>query len=232
MARKKRRRFAEVKSLSNCFDRDDVGPGGQWVRDFFGGDRPLILELGCGKAEYTLALADRFPGHDIVGIDRRSDRFWRAAREALSHSISNVAFLRADIADLGLYFDEGQVDTLWIPFPDPRPKRRQAKHRILGRPFLAMYRRILAPDGEVHVKTDDSDTVEFLLDEIAAAGGQVKVENRDIHQTRGGDELLDVATTFEKRHLERGRNIQYVSFTWRSGPGDSGELQAAGRGRS
>ena len=215
MGRKKRRRFEEVKDLSNCFDRDDVGPGGDWVRGFFGDDHGLILELGCGKGEYSLALAERFRERHIVGIDKRSDRFWKAARQALLRGIPNVAFLRADIADLSLYFDDGQIETIWIPFPDPRPKRRQAKHRILSLPFLEMYRQILGPGGTVHVKTDDSATVEDLCSTVRAAGGRVDDVVSDIHEQPVDDELLSVRTTFESKHLERGRTVKYVSFHFR-----------------
>ena len=212
MGRKKQKRFEEVVSFQNCFDRDDVGPGGRWVGAFFGNDRPLILELGCGKGEYSLALAGRFPSHNVIGIDKRSDRFWKAARPALAHRVSNVAFLRADVADLELYLDPRQVETIWIPFPDPRPKRRQAKHRILSEPFLEMYSRILSPGGVVHVKTDDPATVEGLLEAVEGVGGTVLSVIRDIDAEAVDDDLLLVRTTFERRHLERGRTVRYVAF--------------------
>ncbi len=212
MARKKRKRFEEVERFPNCFDRDDVGPGGTWIHASFGNDHPLILELGCGKGEYSLALAERCPSRNVVGIDRRSDRFWKAARLALTRRISNVAFLRADISDLDLYFDESQVETIWIPFPDPRPKRRHAKHRILARPFLEMYKKILIPGGRVHVKTDDDATVTELLSAVREAGGRVDMAIEDILDQPADEELVSIRTTFEAKHLEQGRSIKYVAF--------------------
>jgi tRNA (guanine-N7-)-methyltransferase len=212
MGRKKRRRFLEVEGFPNCFDRDDVGPGGDWAHEFFGNENSLALELGCGKGEYSLALALESPQRNVVGIDKRSDRFWKAARLALERGVSNVVFLRADITDLDLYFDAGQIEAIWIPFPDPRPKRRQAKHRILSQPFLEMYRRILVPGGTIHVKTDDAETFDDLLSTVRQAGGHLDEVIEDLQGQTDGNGLLAVRTTFESRHLERGRRVKYVSF--------------------
>lgn len=212
MGRKKRRRFEEVRDFPNCVNRDEVGPRGRWVREFFGNDHGLILELGCGKGEYSLALAERFQGRNIVGIDKRSDRFWKAAQQAIARGIPNIVFLRADIADLELYFDGGQVEAIWMPFPDPRPKRRQAKHRILSPPFLEMYRWILVPGGKIHVKTDDDATVDDLLSAVRSVGGRVEESIENLHEQPVDDALLSVRTTFESRHLDRGRTVKYLAF--------------------
>jgi len=215
MARKKRLRFEALPTLPNSFDRDDAGPGGDWVRAHFENDRPLVLELGSGKGEYTLTLARLNPTFNVVGIDRRGDRLWIAATRALREGLANAAFLRADIHDLKLYFDEGQIDSIWLPYPDPRPKRRQAKHRLLSPEFLCRYRTLLRKGGKLHVKTDDRFLFEYVQESVAQVGGTIHEISDDLYRTEPETELLGVRTTFEERHLQAGRSIKYVSFSLR-----------------
>ncbi len=212
MSRSKKKRFVELEAFSNAYDRDRAGPGGEWIRRHFGNNRPLSLELGCGKGEYTLALGRRFPLRNALGVDRKGDRLWKGARQALEEALRNVLFLRANIEDLRFYLDEGQVDSIWLPFPDPMPKRRQIKHRLLSGSFLALYRLILRPEGRVHLKTDDDALFRFALEAVSDFGGRVVSCIRDVRGAGPGDELLGVRTTFERRHLAEGRRIQYLSF--------------------
>lgn len=213
MSRKKRRRFAELKTFPNVFNRDEAGPGGAWIRDHFGTVRPLYLELGCGKGEYTLALARRYPDNHVVAVDRKGDRLWKGAKRALEERLGNALFLRADIEDLHFYLDEGQVSEIWIPFPDPLPKRRQAKHRILSTSLLQTYRRILIPQGLVHLKTDDDGLFNLALQTVERIGGQIRLQSLDIYQSSSYEELLWLSTTFQRRHLEKGKTIKYVAFS-------------------
>jgi tRNA (guanine-N7-)-methyltransferase len=213
MSRKKRLRFEALPQLPNSFDRDDAGPGGAWVGKHFGNTLPLILELGCGKGEYTLALARNNPTFNVIGIDRRGDRLWIAATGALRAGLSNAAFLRADIHDLKLYFDDHQLESIWLPFPDPRPKRRQAKHRLLSPEFLRNYRKLVRPGGRLHVKTDDKFLFEYLQESVGQVGGTIHEINDNLYEAVPETELLGVRTTFEERHLQAGRSIKYVSFS-------------------
>ncbi|GAB4115841.1 MAG: tRNA (guanosine(46)-N7)-methyltransferase TrmB [Acidobacteriota bacterium] len=221
MARKKLKRFAQLPLLPNFRGRDQVGPGGAWVARHFGTERPLILELGCGKGEYALALAARFPDRHVLAVDRKGDRLWCGATAALRQGLDNVVFLRTDALDLTLFLDPGQVETIWLPFPDPLPRRRHAKHRLLSASALEEFRRVLRPGGTVHLKTDDAGLWETTREALAASGGRVVAASSDIYAEAGLDPLVYVSTTFERRHLQQGKRIRYLAFTL-DGPGVTG----------
>ncbi|HUV14474.1 MAG TPA: tRNA (guanosine(46)-N7)-methyltransferase TrmB [Acidobacteriota bacterium] len=213
MSRKKQRRFAELEHLPNALDSSMLSAGGNWVRNLFKNDSPVVLELGCGKGEYTLALARVYRDTNVIGVDRKGDRIWKGAKRALEEPLSNVAFLRARIEHLGDYFDSGQVQEIWMPYPDPLPKRRQAKHRVLSLPFLETYRRILVKGGIVHVKTDDAGLIEYVIETLSEYGRAiVKRVSHDLYAEEPDDELLRIETTYERRHLDVGRTIKYISF--------------------
>lgn len=213
MARKKLKRFAEVEEFPNTFRLNELKDGGEWVEDYFGNRLPLVLELGCGKGEYTLELARRDSQRNFVGIDRKGERIWQGARKALDEGITNVAFLRMNIKDLSEAFCEEQVEEIWIPFPDPLPKKKQQKHRLLASSFIDLYRTLIEPGGRVYLKTDDGvffeDVVKTLSDE-----GDVEVfaVSRDIYGDDEATEATQIQTTFEKRHLEAGKSIKYLAF--------------------
>ncbi len=219
MARKKLKRFAQLPHLPNFRDRDQVGPGGAWAAEHFGCRRPLILELGCGKGEYALALAAHYRDRHVVAVDRKGDRLWCGATAALREGLTNVVFLRTDALDLTLFLDPGQVECIWLPFPDPLPRRRHAKHRLLSVPALEGFRRVLRRGGTVHLKTDDPTLWEAAQRALAAAGGRVVAASTDIHAETGLDPLVYVSTTFERRHLARGKRIRYLAFTLDEHPG-------------
>ncbi len=213
MSRKKQRRFAELEHLQNALDSSMLTGGGNWVRALFENDNPLVLELGCGKGEYTLALGRRYRDANVIGVDRKGDRIWKGAKRALAEPLENVAFLRARIEKLSDYFDPGQVREIWMPYPDPLPKRRQAKHRVLSPSFLETYRRILVKGGIVHVKTDDSGLIEYVIESLSEYGRAiVKRVSHDLYAEEPNDELLRIETTYERRHLDAGRTIKYISF--------------------
>lgn len=212
MPRKKLKRFAALPELPNFRDRDQVGPGGDWLRDHFGVDRPVILELGCGKGEYSLALAEARPDRSVIGVDRKGDRLWCGATAALARELPNAVFLRTDALDLRLYLNPGQVESIWLPYPDPLPRRRHAKHRLLSTEALESFRCVLLPGGLVHLKTDDVMLVEAALDALRSVSARVIRETRDLYSQPDLDPLTRVPTNFERRHLARGRRICYLEF--------------------
>lgn len=214
MSRKKRKRFADLPGLPNTYDRAGTGLGGGWLRRHFGDDRPVCLELGCGKGEYSLAMSRLYPDTRVVGVDRKGDRIWKGATQALAEKLTNLVFLVADVEDVTLYFDEGQVSEIWLPFPDPLPKRRHAKHRLLSVPYLEKYRRLLKPDGVIHLKTDDEALYRLALEAAAEAGAVVLRKSGDLYSEPGLEPVLRIETTFERRHREVGRTIKYLSFTF------------------
>jgi tRNA (guanine-N7-)-methyltransferase len=213
MSRKKQRRFAELEHLPNVLDSSALPTGGNWVRTHFENDKSLILELGCGKGEYTLALGRSCPDANVIGVDRKGDRIWKGAKRALAEPLDNVAFLRARLEKLSDYFDPGQVQEIWMPYPDPLPKRRQAKHRILSPPFLETYHKILQTDGIVHVKTDDVGLIENVIEALSEYGrAVVKRLSLDLYAEEPSDGLLRIETTYERRHLDAGKTVKYISF--------------------
>jgi tRNA (guanine-N7-)-methyltransferase len=220
MSRKKRRRFAQLKEFSNVLDRNQVAHDDHWIQKHFGNDHPIVLELGCGRGEYTIALALDDPDRNILGIDKKGARLWKGARYALEMGIRNAAFLRISIEDLVEFIPAGKVEEIWIPFPDPLPKRRQAKHRLISRPFLDIYRAKLKKRGRIHLKTDDEDLVNYLLHLLESYPAAIHENSEDLYAAETLNPLLSVKTTYELRYLEAGRSIKYVCFGF-----DEGERQ-------
>ncbi|MBU0530550.1 MAG: tRNA (guanosine(46)-N7)-methyltransferase TrmB [Nanoarchaeota archaeon] len=211
MAKKKLRKFAEVKTFSNVFEFPEK-MAGKW-NDYFKNKNPFILELGCGKGDYTLALARLFPKKNLIGVDRKADRIWRGAKTALEEKITNATFLRIYIEKITDYFSNGEVDEIWITFPDPFPKRRSVKKRLTSPSFLNMYRQILKPDGLIHLKTDDLRFFQYTIQVLKSEKYKIRKQITDIYSSEV-DELLQIKTTYEKRHMEEGRKIHYLCFSF------------------
>jgi len=216
MSRKKLRRFAELETLPNFFRYFNIGKGGGWIRDYFANDRALTLELCCGKGDFSLELAGIFPERNVLGIDRKGDRIWSGATRALERNLSNVAYLQTDIEILGDLLDENQVEEIWVTFPDPLPKRKQAKHRILGSRFLAIYGRLLRPGALIHLKTDAEDFLDSTLEGLQDEKVEIKLIRKDIYASALGDPLLEIKTDFERKHLAEGRKIHYLAFSFKA----------------
>lgn len=225
MPRKKLTRFAELKELSNVLESGRVALEANWIQKHFGNDHPLILELGCGRGEYTLALACRYRTHNVVGVDRKGARLWKGARKALEEGIHNAAFIRIKIEDIFECLGATQVEEIWIPFPDPLPKRRQAKHRLISPPFLDSYRAALSEGGRIHLKTDDEGLVRYLLELLVDYPAVIHKCEHDLHAYESVDSLMSVRTTYERRHLEAGRKIKYVCFGFVEAGTTGSELQ-------
>ena len=213
MARKKLIRFRELRDMPNVVDRSEAVPRGEWVDEYLPGKEPLILELGCGRGEYSLGLARLDSENRVIGIDRNGARIWKGATRALEEGLENLVFLRTDIEYLGDHFSPGQVSTIWIPFPDPLPKRRQAKHRLVGPRLLDTYRPLLADSGAVHVKTDDPELFEYALESSRRAGARIETVCRELAE--GGDEpQAAIVTTYERRYRDEDRAIHYCRFSF------------------
>jgi tRNA (guanine-N7-)-methyltransferase len=208
MARKKRRRFAELVKMDNVVDgrRSERG----WFEKIFGLQGAVLLELGCGRGEYTLALARSRPERGALGVDRNGGRLWKGARAALDEGLVNAVFLRSPIEYLEDHVPPGRVGEIWLPFPDPLPKNRQARHRLLAPLFLERYRRLLCPGGSVHLRTDDAGLVDFAEQSVRAVGGGVLAGVDGV--TDSGDGVAAVQTTYEKRYRAEGRTIYERAF--------------------
>lgn len=213
MARHKKRKFAELATFDNFFDQP-IGISGDWREMFFKNSNPLILELGCGKGEYTNELGKRFPDINFIGIDLKGVRLWRAAKNAIEAKLTNVAFLKINIDHITEFFNGGEVDEIWIPFPDPYPKPSKWKKRLVSSKFLSMYKQILKPYGIVHFKTDNTALYEFALETFSEQKLEVLENTNDLY----GSEILNsynsIPTYFEQLFKEKGETIKYIKFNF------------------
>lgn len=222
MGKNKLRRFAENKVLPNVFQptRAEALEGyhlkGKWKKEIFKNDHPLVLELGCGKGEYSVGLAKAFPEKNFLGIDIKGARFWFGAKEAHTEGILNVAFLRTQIELLDYFFAEGEVDEIWITFPDPQIKYRRTKHRLTNPVFLELYQKILKPGGIIHLKTDSEYLHGYTLGLLQGLGHPIETAHHDIYGAPEYDPgtplLREVKTHYETLFESKGKTITYIRF--------------------
>ncbi|MEJ7778718.1 MAG: tRNA (guanosine(46)-N7)-methyltransferase TrmB [Daejeonella sp.] len=213
MGKDKIRRFAEITAFDNVIELDDgKNIKGNWSESQFKNNNPLILELGCGKGEYTVNLAKLFPGRNFIGIDYKGNRIWRGAKTALEENISNVAFLRIQIENLLDYFAESEVSEIWITFPDPQPQISREKKRLTSQRFLNMYKIVLQKDGIIHLKTDSDSLYLYTLHRVTEPGFKLHISTEDLYGSAFADEILSIKTYYEKKYLVSKKNINYVKF--------------------
>ena len=185
---------------------------GDWA-SFFGNNNPIVLELGCGKGEYTVGLAKRNPSKNYIGVDIKGARFWRGAKIAMEEGLKNVAFLRSQIELVDLLFGEKEVSEIWITFPDPQIKYKRTKHRMTNPDFLKKYKHILKPDGVVNLKTDSEFMHGYTLGLLQGLGHEIIYSNHDVYKNEGApSEVLEIQTFYENQYLEKGKPITYIQF--------------------
>ncbi|OBQ57298.1 tRNA (guanosine(46)-N7)-methyltransferase TrmB [Tamlana sp. s12] len=219
-SKNKLRRFKENETFSNVFQptRDELVESqfklkGQWRTEVFKNNNPLVLELGCGKGEYSVALAQKYPDKNFIGIDIKGARFWRGAKTAIEDGISNVAFLRTQIELIDHAFAEGEVDEIWITFPDPQIKYKRTKHRMTNAIFLERYKKILKPEGVVNLKTDSEFMHGYTLGLLHGAGHEVLYANHNVYKQEGSpEEVTSIQTFYESQYLEQNKAITYIRF--------------------
>lgn len=209
MGHKKLIRFEEIKSFPNVLIFPE-GIKGQWA-SHFQNDNPITLELACGKGEYTLALARRFPDRNFIGVDIKGNRIWKGAKAALEEKMPNVAFLRIQIDHIDRYFSPGEVADIWITFPDPFLRESKAKKRLTHLRFLHLYQKILQPGGFIRLKTDSPELYTFTREVIAENKCLLRRDIPDVYAAEP-DEILRVKTYYEGLHLQDGRTIRYLEF--------------------
>ena len=190
--------------MPNVVDGGREAPG--WFDAAFGPEAPVLLELGCGHGDYLLERARREPRRHFLGVERNGARLWKGARQALDEGLRNVVFLRSTVEGLDEHLPPGRTAEIWILFPDPLPKRHQSKHRLVSPGFLECYRRLLAPGGTVHLRTDSETLTTFAEGAVRAAGGWVVAAD-----TPGQDEPA-AETRYERRYREEGRPIHERVF--------------------
>ena len=187
---------------------------GAWGERHFGNDRPITLELACGRAEYTVGLARRFAERNFIGVDIKGNRIWFGARQALDEGLDNAAFLRTDITLLRHFFAPGEVAEIWITFPDPYLKKSKARKRLTAHRFLDLYRELAGPGVTVHLKTDEIRLYAFSVESVAAYGAAIECAVEDIDAVPGGPPVpeLEIPTYYERLHRDLGKSIKYLRF--------------------
>ncbi len=217
-SKNKLKRFRDNDSFENVIQpsRQEILKGfefkGRW-NTIFSNSNPIVLELGCGKGEYTLALAERYPEKNFIGIDIKGARLWRGAKTALENKLPNVRFLRMNIELIDAVFDESEVSEIWITFPDPQIKYKRTKHRLTNIHFLDRYKKILDGDGLVHLKTDSEFLHGYTLGLLQGLDKEIVYSNNDVYRQSGSPAVVtEVQTFYESQYLEMGKPITYLSF--------------------
>jgi tRNA (guanine-N7-)-methyltransferase len=219
-SKNKLKRFKENETFSNVFQpmREELVDSqyefkGEWNASVFKNDNPLILELGCGRGEYTVELAKKFPNKNFIGIDIKGARFWRGAKTAIEDHIPNVAFIRTQIELVDCVFAENEVDEIWITFPDPQIKYKRTKHRMTNSQFLKRYKTILKPEGVVNLKTDSEFMHGYTLGLLQGEGHEVLYANHNVYKQEGSpEEVTSIQTYYESQYLEQNKPITYIRF--------------------
>lgn len=185
---------------------------GKWNEDYFKNSNPIILELACGAGEYTVGMAEIYPNKNFIGVDIKGNRLFNGAGYAIEQKLNNVAFIRGRIEMLDLYFGPEEIDEIWITFADPFPTDRRRKHRLTFTRFLEMYKKLLKPNGLIHLKTDSDLLYDFTLEMIEENNAKILYQNNDIYTNGYEEPLLDIKTKYEKMHLKNGKTVKYVKF--------------------
>jgi len=220
MAKKKLQRFDELMGFERTFQfpyplvHTEHGMRGNWRKRVFNNSNPIVLELGCGRGEYTVGLAKAFPETNFVGVDVKGARLWRGAKTINEENMLNAAFLRVRIEWVPEFFEAGEVDEIWVTFPDPQPQLSRENLRLTNPSFLSLYRRLTANGGCFHLKTDNAGLFEYTVETLSAFPGQFEVCTRDLYREPPDNFDLTIQTTYEKRFLAEGVPIKYLRFRW------------------
>ena len=217
MGKNKLKKFADMETIDFVFQypfsklqQDGFPLKGRWHADFFRNDNPIVLELGCGKGEYTVGLARRFPDKNFIGVDIKGARMWTGASEAREGQMTNVAFLRTSIELIESFFAPGEVSEIWITFPDPQMKK--VRKRLTSTRFMDHYRKVLVDGGKIHLKTDSPFLYRYTSLMTALNSLPVVADTDDLYASAQADEILDIKTHYERQWLARGLTIKYICF--------------------
>ena len=217
MGKNKLQKFADMASYPHVFEYPcSVAENvpfemkGKWGKEFFKNDNPIIIELGCGRGEYTVGLGRMFPDKNFIGVDIKGSRMWSGATDSLKEGLGNVAFLRTNIEIIDRFFAEGEVSEIWLTFSDPQMKK--ATKRLTSTYFMNRYRKFLKPDGIVHLKTDSNFMFTYTKYMIEENKLPVLFVTEDLYHSDLVDDILGIQTYYEQQWLERGLNIKYIKF--------------------
>ena len=217
MSKGKLQKFAEMNTFQNVLQphsrdvlNNDFVLKGKWNTNYFNNENKITLELGCGKGEYTVGLAHRFPDKNFIGIDIKGSRIWKGAKEAIESELSNVAFLRTRIEFINSFFSKNEIEEIWFTFPDPQLKK--PLKRLTSSRFLNRYRKFLMPDGWINLKTDNTLLFEYTKALAKHNGYEIAVASNDIYGSGLADDVLSIKTFYEKGWLAEGLRSHYIRF--------------------
>ncbi|GAB2839150.1 tRNA (guanine(46)-N(7))-methyltransferase TrmB [Ferruginibacter profundus] len=210
MAQKKLQRFADIKTFANVLEYPE-NMQGKW-HDFFKNDNPVILELACGRGEYTIGLARLFPQQNFIGVDVKGNRMYIGAKKCLEENRANAGFLRTQIERITEFFGPGEVDEIWITFPDPQLRISKAKKRLTHPRFLRLYQQILKPGGVIHLKTDSPDLYLFTKKVIELYGVTTVEDCSDVYKQPVVKDALKIKTHYESLDIAQSNKIHYLKF--------------------
>lgn len=211
MSKNKTTKFAELKTFENAFEEPERFRA-RFLERHLQTEQAVRLEVACGRGEYTLELARQQPQRPHVGIDLKGARIWAPAKQALAEGLENVAFIKGNVDTLPFFFQPGEVNEIWITYPDPYPKPSKSGKRLVSPRFLAVYRKILSPEHTLHFKTDHQGLFEFGVESVLGIGGTVLKRLDNVYAENDLPPEVAIRTTFEGRHLADGRTIRYLSF--------------------
>lgn len=190
---------------------------GNWNKEYFNNAHPITLELACGRGEYTVGLAKIFSGNNYIGVDIKGERIWKGSTWAVENKLDNVAFLRTHILFIESFFQPGEVDEVWITFPDPRPKKRDIKRRLTSSRFLDVYKKLIKPGSYVRLKTDNTELYEFSLEEIQTRADIDDLKfTSDLYNSELRSECFDIKTKYEEEFAAKGEKIKYLRFRFKN----------------
>ncbi len=214
-------RFDQVAEFMNCKSlsyiealEDAFALKGNWNKDFFKNDLPIVLELGCGRGEYSVGLAERHPEKNFIGVDIKGNRIWFGAKHALDYNLNNIGFLRTRIDFIEKCFAENEIDEIWITFPDPQPQKPRERKRLTGQRFLDRYFQFLKPNGIIHLKTDNEPFYDYSLEIAKANNMQIIFNTNDLYKNcpENREELINIKTYYESLFTSKGFNICYLMY--------------------
>ena len=189
---------------------------GNWRKYYFRNDHPITLELACGRGEYTIGLASLFPGRNFVGVDIKGERIWKGSTLAVEQKLLNVAFLRTQILMIENFIEEGEVDEIWLTFPDPRPRKRDIKRRLTSPRFIDLYKKLTRSGSYVRLKTDNTNLFEYTLEEMQSRQDIDDLRYTfDVYNSELRPECFDIRTRYENEFASKGETIKYLRFRFK-----------------
>lgn len=217
MGKNKLQKFSDMDAFPHVFQytfshlqQQSFDLKGKWNEQFFKNNNPIILELGCGKGEYTVALGKLFPDKNFIGVDIKGARMWTGAKQSHDEGMTNVAFLRTNIEMIHQFFAENEVSEIWLTFPDPQMKK--LTKRLTSTNFIRLYQQIMKPNGIIHLKTDSNFMFTYTCEMVKVNAFPVLFSNDDLYHSDLNDEILSIKTYYEQQWINRGLTIKYIKF--------------------